>query len=86
MAEAFLAADSVVRTLQNIFEGLCVYPQVIKRNIDHVLPFMATENIIIAMVNNGGNRQVKLFFPGSSIFLSLSYLNSFVKATNYILQ
>lgn len=58
LSEAFLAADSIARTLQNIFEGICVYPHIINRNISRELPFMATENIIIAMVKHGGNRQV----------------------------
>ncbi|XP_001945655.1 adenylosuccinate lyase-like [Acyrthosiphon pisum] len=58
LSEAFLAADSIVLTLQNILEGLCVFPKVISRNIEKVLPFMATENIIIAMVKVGGDRQV----------------------------
>lgn len=52
--EAFLAADSVLITLQNISQGLVVYPAVIKRRIEQELPFMATENIIIAMVKEGG--------------------------------
>lgn len=60
MSEAFLAADSVILTLQNILEGLTVFPNVISRNIDKVLPFMATENIIIAMVKIGGDRQVSI--------------------------
>ncbi|VVC26509.1 L-Aspartase-like,Fumarase/histidase, N-terminal,Fumarate lyase, N-terminal,Adenylosuccinate lyase [Cinara cedri] len=58
LSEAFLCADSVMLTLQNILEGLTVFPKVISRNIDKVLPFMATENIIIAMVKIGGDRQV----------------------------
>lgn len=60
LSEAFLAADSVMLTLQNILEGLTVFPKVISRNIDKVLPFMATENIIIAMVKIGGDRQVNI--------------------------
>jgi adenylosuccinate lyase len=36
--------------LQNISEGLVVYPKVIERHITQELPFMATENIIMAMV------------------------------------
>lgn len=60
LSEAFLAADSVMLTLQNILEGLTVFPKVISRNIDKVLPFMATENIIIAMVKSGGDRQVNI--------------------------
>lgn len=44
--------------MQNVSEGLVVYPKVIERHIRQELPFMATENIIMAMVKAGGNRQV----------------------------
>ncbi|NXO78114.1 PUR8 lyase, partial [Sitta europaea] len=57
LAEAFLTADIILSTLQNISEGLVVYPKVIERRIRQELPFMATENIIMAMVKSGGNRQ-----------------------------
>lgn len=58
LAEAFLCADSVLTTMLNVTQGLVVYPQVIKRNIEQELPFMATENVIMAMVKRGGDRQV----------------------------
>lgn len=54
---AFLTADIVLSTLQNITSGLVVYPKVIARRISAELPFMATENIIMAMVKAGGDRQ-----------------------------
>ncbi|XP_066563274.1 adenylosuccinate lyase [Amia ocellicauda] len=57
LPEAFLTADIILSTLQNITEGLVVYPKVIQRHISQELPFMATENIIMAMVQAGGNRQ-----------------------------
>lgn len=57
LAESFLTTDSVLTTLQNIGEGLVVYPKVIQRHISQELPFMASENIIMAMVKAGGNRQ-----------------------------
>lgn len=50
LAEAFLTADAVVMTLQNITEGLVVYPKVLERFIAQELPFMATENFIMEMV------------------------------------
>ena len=56
--EAFLTADVVLKTLQNVSEGLVVYPKVIERHILQELPFMATENIIMAIVKKGGDRQV----------------------------
>ncbi|XP_071477011.1 adenylosuccinate lyase-like [Diadema antillarum] len=58
IAEAFLTADVLLNTLQNIAEGTVVYPKVIERHILQELPFMASENIIVAMVKEGGNRQV----------------------------
>ena len=57
LAEGFLAADSVVRLLQNITEGLVVYPQVIARRIRFELPFMVTEAILMEAVKAGGDRQ-----------------------------
>ena len=57
LAEAFLTADAVLMTLQNISEGLVVYPKVIERFIAQELPFMATENFIMEMVKAGGDRQ-----------------------------
>lgn len=58
LPEAFLTADIVLSTLQNVSEGLVVYPKVIERRISQELPFMATENIIMAIVKKGGDRQV----------------------------
>ncbi|KAI9095227.1 L-Aspartase-like protein [Phlyctochytrium arcticum] len=56
--EAFLTADILLSLLQNIFSGMVVYPKVIATRIAQELPFMATENIIMAMVKAGGDRQV----------------------------
>lgn len=58
LAEAFLSADAVLLTLLNISQGLIVYPKVIARHVMEELPFMSTENIIMAMVKKGGDRQV----------------------------
>ncbi|ESW98155.1 hypothetical protein KL918_004102 [Ogataea parapolymorpha] len=55
--EAFLTADILLSTLLNITSGLVVYPKVIERRIKAELPFMATENIIMAMVEQGASRQ-----------------------------
>ena len=57
LAEAFLSADIVLNILQNVSEGMVVYPAVISRRIREELPFMATENVIMAMVKAGGDRQ-----------------------------
>ncbi|XP_043251571.1 adenylosuccinate lyase isoform X2 [Colletes gigas] len=58
LSEAFLSADVILMTLQNITEGLVVYPKVIARHVAQELPFMSAENVIMAMVKAGGDRQV----------------------------
>jgi adenylosuccinate lyase len=58
LSESFLAADACLLTLLNISQGLVVYPKVIERHIAQELPFMAAENIIMAMVKSGGDRQI----------------------------
>ena len=79
LAEAFLSADSILLTLQNICEGIVVYPKVIERHIRQELPFMSTENIIMAMVKAGGDRQVRylswwrLFFTHHVLVLGQGY-------------
>lgn len=55
--EAFLAADGILEILINVTGGLVVYPKVIEARINSELPFMATENILMAAVKAGGNRQ-----------------------------
>ena len=57
LPSAFLTADILLSTLLNISSGLVVYPKVIERRIKGELPFMATENIIMAMVEHGASRQ-----------------------------
>jgi adenylosuccinate lyase len=55
--EAFLAVDGILEILINVTSGLVVYPKVIAARIEAELPFMATENILMAGVMAGGNRQ-----------------------------
>jgi adenylosuccinate lyase len=55
--QAFLAVDAVLILYQNVADGLVVYPEVIARNLREELPFMATENILMAAVSAGGDRQ-----------------------------
>ncbi|HUU11452.1 MAG TPA: adenylosuccinate lyase [Phycisphaerae bacterium] len=57
LGEGFLLADAILRLYQNIAEGLVVYPEMIARHIGEELPFMATENILMAAVKAGGDRQ-----------------------------
>ncbi len=55
--QAFLAIDAVLILYRNIAEGLVVYPKVIERRLGEELPFMATEEILMAGVKAGGDRQ-----------------------------
>jgi adenylosuccinate lyase len=55
--EAFLAVDGILEILINVTDGLVVYPKVIGAHVAAELPFMASENILMAAVKAGGNRQ-----------------------------
>jgi adenylosuccinate lyase len=55
--EAFLAVDGILEILINVLGGLVVYPKVIAAHIAAELPFMASENILMAAVRAGGDRQ-----------------------------
>ena len=57
MPEAFLAVDGILEIMINVLDGLVVYPKVIASHVESELPFMATENILMAAVKAGGNRQ-----------------------------
>ncbi len=55
--EAFLATDGTLRLVVNIARGLVVYPKTIAARVEAELPFMASENILMAGVQAGGDRQ-----------------------------
>lgn len=55
--QAFLAVDAILILLNNVVDGLVVYEQVIQKQLLEELPFMATENILMAAVSAGGDRQ-----------------------------
>ncbi|MBI4556152.1 MAG: adenylosuccinate lyase [Candidatus Hydrogenedentes bacterium] len=57
LPEAFLAADGVLNLYLNIMENPVVNPKVIEKHLRAELPFMATENILMACVKRGGDRQ-----------------------------
>ncbi|CAH8681070.1 unnamed protein product [Schistosoma rodhaini] len=58
LPEAFLAADACLTLLQNIAEGLIVYPMVMEANLNSELPFLVVERILVKMVSEGAaNRQ-----------------------------
>ena len=55
--EPFLAVDGALNIVINVARGLVVYPNVIARYVADELPFMATEEILMAAVQKGGDRQ-----------------------------
>jgi adenylosuccinate lyase len=55
--EAFLAIDGCLLLVCNVARGLVVYPQTIAAAVAAELPFMASEEILVAAVRNGGDRQ-----------------------------
>ena len=57
VAEAFLAVDAILELYINIVSGIVVYPKMIEKRLKSELPFMATENIMMAAVKKGGDRQ-----------------------------
>ncbi len=57
LPQAFLGADAVLSLLADITAGIVVWPRMIARHISQELPFMATENILMEAVRQGGDRQ-----------------------------
>jgi adenylosuccinate lyase len=55
--DSFLATDGMLRIVLNVARGLTVYPAVIATRVASELPFIATEEILMAGVNAGGDRQ-----------------------------
>jgi adenylosuccinate lyase len=57
LPQAFLAADAILRVARNVAGGLVVNRAVIAKNVREYLPYMATENLMMAAVAAGGDRQ-----------------------------
>lgn len=55
--ESFLAIDAILNILINICDGIVVNEKIIENKVLRELPFMATENIMMAATKKGGNRQ-----------------------------
>ena len=52
-----MAVDAILNIYNNISDGIVVYPKIIRKRVMEELPFMATENILMAAVKRGGDRQ-----------------------------
>jgi len=57
LPDAFMAADAILVLLANICSGLEVRTNTVRRNVDRVMPFMATERWLMMAVQAGGDRQ-----------------------------
>ena len=57
LPEMFLALDGALMIVVNVARGLVVYPKTIEAAVAAELPFMATEEILMAGVRAGGDRQ-----------------------------
>jgi len=57
LPESFLAVDGILMLIENVTKGLVVYPKVIEKKLTEQLPFLATEEILMAGVAAGGDRQ-----------------------------
>ncbi len=57
LPEAFLALDGALDLMHNVASGLIVHEAMVRKNLMAELPFMATENLLMACVKLGGDRQ-----------------------------
>lgn len=53
----FLLTDAPLILLDDITHGLVVFPAMIRSQIEQEIPFIATENVIMKLVNKGVSRQ-----------------------------
>ena len=57
MPEGFLCADAILMLAQNVTDGLHVNEKIVEKTVREYLPFIATENLMMEGVKNGGDRQ-----------------------------
>ena len=57
LPQAFLATDAQLVIYANVAGGLVVLPGAIRRNLEHHLPFLASERLLMAATTAGGDRQ-----------------------------
>jgi len=57
LPESFLALDSALGVMHNVANGLVVNDRIIHTNLMAELPFLASENILMAAVQKGADRQ-----------------------------
>jgi adenylosuccinate lyase len=57
LPEAFLALDGALDIMHNVVSGLVVYEKTIRAHLMAELPFMVTEDLLMAAVQRGADRQ-----------------------------
>jgi adenylosuccinate lyase len=57
LPDAFLAADALLILVHNVVKGLEVREATTRRNVERVMPFMATERWLMIAAKAGGDRQ-----------------------------
>ena len=57
LPESFLATDGVLRIYENVAAGMKVNEAIVARDLEQFLPFLATENLMMEAVRQGGDRQ-----------------------------
>jgi len=55
--EAFLATDAILQLFLDVASRLQVNPEIIRGNVERELPDIASENLLMAAVKAGGDRQ-----------------------------
>ncbi len=57
LTEGFLATDAILNLMVDVTSGMVVHEAIIAKNMRDELPFMATENVMMAAAAAGGDRQ-----------------------------
>ena len=57
LPESFLALDGALDAIGRVTRGLVVYPVAIRAHVMEELPFLVTEDILMAATRNGADRQ-----------------------------
>jgi adenylosuccinate lyase len=57
LPESFLALDNALDIMGNVTDGIVVNEAIVKANLARELPFMATEDLMLAAARAGADRQ-----------------------------
>ena len=57
LPDAFFAADGLFQTFLTVLDEFGAFPEVVQRELDRYLPFLATTKVLMAAVRNGVGRE-----------------------------